>query len=60
MPSGKGMPQIMPPKIQNSGTLQRIAPCLGIHLDHWLTVIGKNVGLVSPLHPLQDFHGGLI
>lgn len=35
-------------------------PCLGVDLDDWLAVIGKNVGLVISLQPLQDIHGSLI
>jgi len=32
MPSGEYVQQVMPPKNQNSGTLQRIAPCFCVDL----------------------------
>ena len=36
------MPQITPPKIHDPGTLQHIAPCRRVDLDHRLSVIGKD------------------
>lgn len=39
MPSGKGMPQIMPPKIMDFSPQQRIAPSLGVDLDNRIAFI---------------------
>lgn len=60
MPSGKGVTQVMPAKILNPGPLQRIAPSLGVDLDDWMAIIGKNVHRVIALTLHQHFHGGLI
>jgi len=49
MPCGKRVPQVMPPEILNPGTLQRIAPSFGIHLDDWISLVGENVARV-PAH----------
>ena len=60
MPSGKGMPQVMPPKILNLCPLQRIAPSLGVDLDDWISFVSKNMGEVISLQPVQHFHSSLI
>jgi len=60
MPSGKGVPQIMPAEILDTCPIWRLVPCLGIDLDNRLAVIGKKVGVVVTSHPLHNIHGSLI
>lgn len=60
MPSGEGMPQIMPAEILDSSPLQCVVPCLHVHLHHGIALVGENVGQAIPLPPFQYIHGHLI
>lgn len=60
VPGGIGVPQVMPPEILNPGSLQRIAPSLGVDLDDRIAVVSENMGRVIALPPLQHIYCGVI
>lgn len=54
------MAQVMPLKILDTSPIQSLVPRLRIDLDNRFAVIGKNVGLVVRLQPLEHIHCRLI
>jgi hypothetical protein len=60
MPSGEGLPQIMPAEIKYPGTLQCIAPGLGIDLHDGLALVGAHMRRVIALALLQHIERRLV